>query len=60
LKQTLSAVLKDLNIPMGKLGKPLRYALTAGAPRPRHQPGDGMLGRERCLARIRGLMELAP
>lgn len=60
LKQTLSAVLKDLNIPMGKLGKPLRYALTAGAPSPDISSVMEWLGRERCLARIRGLMESAP
>ncbi len=53
LKQTLSGVLKELNIPMGKLGKPLRFALTGGAPSPDLSRVMEWLGKERCLARIR-------
>ncbi|MDD9869306.1 MAG: glutamate--tRNA ligase [Gammaproteobacteria bacterium] len=58
LKQTLSETLKDLNIPMGKLGKPLRYALTAGAPGPDISLVMEWLGKDRCLARIRRLLEM--
>ena len=53
LKQVLSDVLKELNISFGKLGKPLRFALTGGAPSPDLSRVMQWLGKSRCLQRIR-------
>ena len=59
LKQALSGVLKELDVPMGKLGKPLRYALTGGVPGPDLSRVMQWLGKQRCLRRIRKAMAAA-
>lgn len=60
LRAALSGVLKELDIPMGKLGRPLRYALTGGAPGPDLSQIMQWLGKERCLRRIRKAAAAAP
>ena len=52
LKQTLKSILTSLNIGMGKLGKPLRFILTAGAASPDLAVTMEWVGKRRCLARI--------
>ena len=53
LQSALSEVLQDLDISMGKLGKPLRFALTGGVPGPGLSRIMQWLGKDRCLRRIR-------
>ncbi len=59
LQAALSGVLKELDISMGKLGRPLRYALTGGAPAPDLSRVMQWLGKERCLRRIREAVAVA-
>ncbi len=52
LKRTLKSILATLDIGMGKLGKPLRAILTAGAAAPDLALTMEWIGKRRCLARI--------
>ncbi len=60
IRQALDATLAALGITIGRLGPPLRFAITGGAASPELAVTAALIGRERCLARIKKTLESMP
>lgn len=56
IHEAIKAVSTELNLPMGKVGMPLRVALTGSGQSPSIDITAELIGKERCLARIGALL----
>ncbi len=57
VRQALEATLTACGVKVGRLGPPLRFALTGGAASPELAATATLVGRERCIARLRRALE---
>jgi len=56
IHEQIQAVSTELDLPMGKVGMPLRVALTGGGQSPSIDITAELIGQSRCLARIAGAL----
>ncbi|MCA2429087.1 glutamate--tRNA ligase, partial [Vibrio chemaguriensis] len=57
LHQMIADVCAELEIGMGKIGMPLRVAVTGGGQSPSVDAVMALIGKERCVARIKMALE---